>query len=241
LSGTTVDSREGPGGELPGEPFFYTYFPDMSCDPGANCANYADPDQICTDCAARGLPCNSGPECCWGNHFNVNQGQVVMQANQWYALETMVLANTPGTADGEMALWVDGTLVARHTGILWRETPGLLLNHFIVWNYFPEATQLHQAWFDDLVISTAPIGLRDMPVPPPADGGGGGTGDGGGGGGGDGGGGAGTGDDGGGCGCRAGGSGATPGAGLLGLLLAGAACWRSRRRPNVDARDEVDG
>jgi MYXO-CTERM domain-containing protein len=140
----------------------------------------------------------------------------------------MVLANTPGTADGEMALWVDGTLVARHTGILWRETPDLLLNHFVVWNYFPEATQLHQAWFDDLVVSTAPIGLRDMP-PPPVDGGGGGTGDGGGGGGGDGGGGAATGDDGG-CGCRTSGSEPTPGAGLLGLLLTGAACWWSRRR-----------
>ncbi len=212
LSGTTVDSREGPGGEIPGEPFFYTYHPAMSCDPGAICDNYADADAICAGCAARGLPCNAGPECCWGNHFDLNQGVPVdMGALEWHALETMVAANTPGEADGEMALWVDGTLVAHHTGILWRETPDLLLNHLVIWNYFPEATESHRIWFDDLVISGAPIGPRDAPpmtpdaAPPP-----GATG------------------DAGGCGCRTAGS-ADPGLGV-GAILALALLSSARRR-----------
>ena len=178
LSGTTVDSREGPGGEIPGEPFFYTYYPEMSCDPGNVCDNYNDSAAVCAGCASRGLPCENGPECCWGNHYNLNQGEsVTMRAEQWYALETMVRANTPGQSDGEMALWVDDVLVAQHGGIGWRDGAELQLNHFQVWNYFPEATQLHRLWYDNLVISTERIGRRDMPVAGSDAGGGPGPGD----------------------------------------------------------------
>jgi len=77
-------------------------------------------------------------------------------------VETMVRANTVvdsvGQYDGEMALWVDGILVAHHTGMLWRHTNDLHLNHFIVWNYFPEAITSYRIWFDNLVIATVPIG-----------------------------------------------------------------------------------
>jgi hypothetical protein len=163
LNGTTIDSRKVVDSEFPGEPFFYTYFPDMGCDSGTSCANYADPVAICDQCAARGLPCESGPECCWGNHFNLNQGSPVsMHQDRWYAVETMVQANSVvggvGQHDGVMGLWIDGTLVAHYTGMLWRHTDELHLNHFIVWNYFPEATQSYRIWFDNLVIATVPIG-----------------------------------------------------------------------------------
>ena len=159
LSGTTVDTREAVDGELPGEPFFYTYHPDMSCDPEASCANYADPQAICDGCANKGLPCESGLECCWGNWFDINQGGAVsMQQDTWYEIETMVAANTPGVADGEMALWIDGELVAEHTGIRWRDTDELLLNHAIFWNYYRSVSATRQIWYDNLVLSTEPIG-----------------------------------------------------------------------------------
>lgn len=163
LNGATVDSRETVEGELPGEPFFYSYFPDMACDPGNVCDRYNDADAVCQGCASRGLPCTNGPECCWGNHFNLNQGiPVSMEQNRWYAVETMVQANTvfagAGNYDGEMTLWIDGELVAHHTGVLWRHTEELLLNHFIVWNYFPEANQSYRIWFDNIVISATHIG-----------------------------------------------------------------------------------
>jgi len=169
LDGTTVDSREVVADELPGEPFFYAYHPDMSCDPGNSCDNYADPVAICQGCADRGLPCNSGLECCWGNHFNLNQGiPVSMEQERWYAVEIMVKANSTfldvGNPDGEMALWIDGALVAHHTGLLWRHADDLLLNHLIIWNYFPEATQTYRIWFDNLVISTSPIGVFDAEI-----------------------------------------------------------------------------
>lgn len=164
LSGTTVDFREAVDGELPGEPFFYTYHPDMSCDPGDSCANYADPQAICDGCADKGLPCENGLECCWGNWFDINQGSAVsMVQDTWYAVETMVAANTPGMADGEMALWIDGELVAEHGGIAWRNTPELLFNHAIIWNYFPALSANHRVWFDNLVISTDPIGAAGLP------------------------------------------------------------------------------
>ncbi|MCX4241981.1 hypothetical protein [Paraliomyxa miuraensis] len=159
LSGTTVDSREVDDGQLPGEPFFYTYHPDMSCDQEATCANYNDPQAVCDGCASKGLPCESGLECCWGNWFDLNQGvPVSMVQDTWYEIETMVAANTPGMADGEMALWIDGVLVAEHSGIAWRETDELLLNHVIVWNYYPQVQSSRSIWFDELVISTQPIG-----------------------------------------------------------------------------------
>jgi hypothetical protein len=164
LDGTTVDSRMGPGGAVPGEPFFYAYTPDMSCDSGSSCDTYADSQAICSECAGKGMPCQSGPECCWGNHYNLNQGiDISLQKDRWHAWETMVKANTPGMHDGEMSLWIDGQLVAHHTGLLWRTVSDLHLNHFVAWNYFPQATAAHRIWFDNLVISTAPIGLLGAP------------------------------------------------------------------------------
>jgi len=159
LSGTTVDSRVAIDGQLPGEPFFYTYHPDMTCEPEDACDNYADPQAICDGCANKGLPCEQGLECCWGNWFDTNQGRPIsMVQDTWYEIETMVAANTPGMADGEMALWVDGQLVAEHGGIAWRDTGDLLLNHAIVWNYYPEVQASRSIWFDNLVVSTEPIG-----------------------------------------------------------------------------------
>jgi hypothetical protein len=159
LSGTTVDTRVIVDGELPGQPFFYTYHPEMNCDPGDTCANYADPQMICDGCAAKGLPCENGLECCWGENLDIDDTSLSLVADTWYAMETMVVANTPGQADGEMSLWVDGVLVGHHDAIRWRDDPALLLNHFIVWNYYPETEIPHSIWFDDLVISTEPIGL----------------------------------------------------------------------------------
>ena len=162
LSGTTVDTREQVEGEAPGEPFFYTYHPQMSCDPGDSCSNYADPQAICDGCAERGLPCENGLECCWGNWFDINQGVAIsMVQDTWYEIETMVAANTPGQPDGEMALWVDGELVAEHSGIAWRNHDALLLNHLIVWNYYPALQSARSVWYDNLVISTEPIGGTD--------------------------------------------------------------------------------
>jgi hypothetical protein len=164
LHGTTVDHfLPEAAGEF-GEPFFYTYSPDMNCEPGDVCDNYADPVAICDECATKNMPCENGLECCWGNHYVQNQGDpVVMQMDQWHAMETMVKANSveggAGVGDGEMSLRIDGQLVAHHQGLYWRDNPDLLLNEFIVWNYWPAAEATHRYWFDNLVVSTEPIGL----------------------------------------------------------------------------------
>lgn len=159
LSGTTVDTRMVVDGELPGQPFFYTYHPEMNCDPGDSCANYADPQAICDGCADRGLPCDDGLECCWGENLDIQDQTISLVADTWYAVETMVAANTPGVADGEMTLWIDGVQIGHVAGIRWRDDPLLQLNHFIVWNYYPETEVAHRIWFDNLVISTEPVGV----------------------------------------------------------------------------------
>ncbi len=150
-------------GAAPGVPTFYSYSPTMHCDAGGYCSgSYAQ--GICDGCATLGLPCRNGLECCWGNLFSLNQGTAVtMHQDQWYAMEAMVKANSldagGAVADGELALWVHGVLVAHHTGQAWRNIPELLLNHLEMWNYYPEATTTHRLWLDNLVVSRAPIGL----------------------------------------------------------------------------------
>src|SRR5262249_39625762 len=79
----------------PGAWTFYSYFPDMSCDPGSRCSTYADPVAICNQCASRGSPCSNGPECCWGNIVQPST-PIISQLGRWYCMEMMVRTNTSG-------------------------------------------------------------------------------------------------------------------------------------------------
>ena len=233
----------------PGAWNFYTYSVDMGCDPGATCANYADPTQICSDCAARGSPCSAGPECCWGNSY-APAPPPLPALGEWSCIEAMASANAAGADDGLQAFWVDGTMAGSWGDITWRTDPALQWNALALWhyvtddNYRPGQTQ-QTVWFDDVIVSSAPIGCGPgSPPPPGTDAGPGGTtdaapaGDAGGTGGADGGGG------GGGRGCRcavvagaAGGRGEAPAAACLVLLAGLSVLRRIRRRGRPAASD----
>lgn len=158
--GTTVDFHSGTH-----ESFFYTYFPEMSCD--TRCERYADVEAICAGCLDRGLPtCEEQPQCCWGNEFAPDP-PAAFPVDRWFCLELMMRANsTDGTTanhDGEMAYWVDGTLVHRVDGMAWRTSPTLALNRARLQHYIETEDAegfSNRVWFDDVVVASEPIGCE---------------------------------------------------------------------------------
>jgi hypothetical protein len=154
--GTTVDFHEGSH-----ESFFYTYFPEMSCD--TSCGNYMDVQAVCDECASKGLPtCTDQPQCCWGNHFAPDP-PVALPVGQWFCFEMTMTANTPGQHDGSMAYWVDGVLAHEVTGMMWRTVPELALNRVRLQHYITASDadgHSNQVWFDDVVVSTSRIGCQ---------------------------------------------------------------------------------
>lgn len=152
--GTTVDHDEDTH-----ESFFYTYFPEMTCD--TRCDRYADVAAICADCASKGLPtCTEQPQCCWGNHFRPATPKP-FPVGRWFCFEMMMQANTPGEHDGTMAYWIDGALAHEQGGTMWRTSPTLAMNRARVQHYIETEDaggHSNRVWFDDVVISTDPIG-----------------------------------------------------------------------------------
>jgi hypothetical protein len=152
--GTTVDYEAGTRNS-----FFYTYHPEMTCD--TRCDRYADVAAICAGCEMRGLPtCDEQPQCCWGENLGP-EPPVPFEVDRWFCLEMSMQANTPGEHDGQMAYAIDGVEIHRVTGMLWRTSPTLALNRVRLQHYITsEDAEGHsnRVWFDDLVVSTAPIG-----------------------------------------------------------------------------------
>jgi hypothetical protein len=153
--GTTVDYRQDTR-----ESFFYTYHPEMTCD--TRCERYADVDSICQECLGKGLPtCTDQPQCCWGKTF-APEPAVVFPVGEWFCLEMMMKANTPGEHDGEMAYWINGELAHRVTDMMWRVSPTLALNRVRLQHYITSSDargHSNRVWFDDIVVSTSPIGM----------------------------------------------------------------------------------
>ena len=154
--GTTVDFHHDTH-----ESYFYTYFPEMSCD--TRCDRYADVNAICQECASKGLPtCDDQPQCCWGNEFAPDPA-VALPVGRWFCLEMMMKANTVGQHDGVMAYWVDGTLALQKDGMMWRTSSTLALNRVRVQHYITtdDANGFsNRVWFDDVVVSTKRIGCQ---------------------------------------------------------------------------------
>jgi hypothetical protein len=151
--GTTVDFREGSH-----ESHFYTYHLDMSCD--ENCDRYLDEAARCAECEMKGFPtCDTVGQCCWGNIYEADP-PVVLPVDEWFCLEMMMRPNAPGSADGEMAYWVNDELAHRQDGLRFRTTEDLGMNRATVAHYIAggDTDQSQRVWFDDVVISTERIG-----------------------------------------------------------------------------------
>jgi hypothetical protein len=103
----------------------------------------------------------------WGSHFDPDPPVKVVR-DQWICVEMMLKCNTPGQADGEQALWIDGKPAGHFKGIRWRTDPKLNVNGFAIESYVTEDSarrngltdprKTNRLWFDDIVLSTGYIG-----------------------------------------------------------------------------------
>ncbi len=82
------------------------------------------------------------------------------ESGRWVCVESHVKLNTPGQSDGVFQLWIDGRLEASRTDLDWHGAwQEYAINAVFVENYWNEGSEKRQArWFDNLVISTQPIG-----------------------------------------------------------------------------------
>lgn len=90
------------------------------------------------------------------------------EVGRWVCVEAHVKLNSPGQADGVFELWIDGKLEASRTDLNWHGSwQEFGINAVFLENYWNEGSGRRQSrWFDDLVISTAPVGPITASQPP---------------------------------------------------------------------------
>ncbi|MEP3390418.1 MAG: Ig-like domain-containing protein [Reichenbachiella sp.] len=86
-----------------------------------------------------------------------------MNDNQWYTVDEYIKVNTPGVANGEMRVWLDGTLVFQKTDINFTNVGGEFAKIEGWWfNYYyggePVSDNDFFVRLDDFRLSTSPIG-----------------------------------------------------------------------------------
>jgi len=96
----------------------------------------------------------------WGEPFVT---KFRMTPGRWYSVEIMQKANTPGKRDGEQAIWVDGKLIKRWTGLRLRDVPELRINQVHLNWWIHNNIARNRMYYDDLVVATKYIGPRTGP------------------------------------------------------------------------------
>ncbi|HEV8544643.1 MAG TPA: hypothetical protein VGR78_19810 [Verrucomicrobiae bacterium] len=90
------------------------------------------------------------------------------ESGRWVCVESHVRLNTPGKEDGVFELWVDGKMEAARTDLNWHgDWQEYAINAVFLENYWNDGSGKRQArWFDNFVVSTAPIGPITAVNPP---------------------------------------------------------------------------
>ncbi|MCA8976368.1 MAG: hypothetical protein KDC98_16735, partial [Planctomycetes bacterium] len=95
----------------------------------------------------------------WGNMLGpVATERSVPTRGRWLGVEQRVRCNTPGQADGELAVWLDGALYLHYTGVRWRSSERVRLKRVALMVYVHHAVRDNTVWYDDVVVSTGYIG-----------------------------------------------------------------------------------
>lgn len=98
------------------------------------------------------IPGNFGPTF-------VARPNVVPQLGRWYCFEVMLRANTPGLRDGEVALWLDGALIADFPNLRLRDIPTLTIDRFSIDLHIHDNVSVDtRKWYDNVVAATQYIG-----------------------------------------------------------------------------------
>lgn len=92
------------------------------------------------------------------------------EAGRWVCVESRVRLNTPGKKDGYAALWIDGRLDTERQGLDFCGSytgRGSSVNAIFLEAYWNDGSPRDQyRWYDDFVVSTAPIGPLTAPANP---------------------------------------------------------------------------
>jgi len=83
---------------------------------------------------------------------------------QWHCVEAHMKLNTAGQSDGLFEFWVDGSLNAQHTGLNWLGSYSAFgINAIFFENYWNATSPVvQQRYFDNIVVSTQPIGCGSV-------------------------------------------------------------------------------
>lgn len=107
----------------------------------------------------------------YGDTLSQNIGTpLVFTTGRWYGIEIMLKANTPGVNDGEMKLWIDGTLKGWYKNMHFRDTTALKINQLNITAYVGgscTASKDQKVWDDNLVLATEYIGPLVLATPTP--------------------------------------------------------------------------
>ncbi|MGE0763890.1 MAG: hypothetical protein AB7N80_11480 [Bdellovibrionales bacterium] len=89
----------------------------------------------------------------------VSRPEVTPQLNKWHCFEIMVKANTPGSRDGRMALWIDGKLIADFTNLRLRDIAELKIDHIgLSLHGNGGILETSKKYYDNVVIAKSYIG-----------------------------------------------------------------------------------
>jgi hypothetical protein len=92
------------------------------------------------------------------------------ESGRWVCVESRIKLNQPGQNDGYAALWVDGRLDTERRGMDFRGSytgRGASINAVFLEAYWNSGSPTNQyRWYDDFVVSTAPIGPLTATVNP---------------------------------------------------------------------------
>ena len=112
----------------------------------------------------------------WGNSFAPRE-PVPVARDRWICVEIRLECNDPEQADGSQALWIDGEKVGQWNGIRWRTAAHLKVNGLWMLDYITENAprqngvveprRVNRIWFDEIVVSSEPIGPRPADAPGP--------------------------------------------------------------------------
>jgi len=91
-------------------------------------------------------------------------GWAELDSGVWYNFQHRIVMNTPGQNDGIIQAWLDGEMVLDAQNIRFRDTSTFKIDTLYFSTFFGgsseiwEAAKDEQAYYDDFVISTTPIG-----------------------------------------------------------------------------------
>jgi hypothetical protein len=113
----------------------------------------------------------NGPDGGFGPSF-VARSDYAPKRGEWLAYEVMVQANTPGSRDGRIAVWENGSLIADWQNIRFRNTTAVKINEIQLENGGQGSSQVNDKWYDNVVVATSYIGpmttsASSQVLPPP--------------------------------------------------------------------------